>query len=82
MRMCCLGQLTKNCVATGIHRCHGFAAAHHVTSAWHSYLFFSNLTPLRRVLIASIMEEYDRDAWEQLIQRCEVTGVAALETSL
>lgn len=32
-----------------------------------------------RVLIASIMEEYDRPAWEELIQRCEDAGVDAFE---
>jgi len=33
----------------------------------------------RRVLIASIMEEYDRPAWEQLIARCEAAGVDGFE---
>jgi hypothetical protein len=32
-----------------------------------------------RVLIASIMEEYDKGAWEELIERCEETGVDAFE---
>eukprot|EP00850_Spirogloea_muscicola_P003341 SM000013S26510 [mRNA] locus=s13:777308:779373:- [translate_table: standard] len=32
-----------------------------------------------RVLIASIMEEYDRGAWEEIIERVEATGVDALE---
>ncbi|KAJ3694868.1 hypothetical protein LUZ60_000245 [Juncus effusus] len=32
-----------------------------------------------RILIASIMEEYDRAAWEELIERVEETGVDALE---
>lgn len=32
-----------------------------------------------RVLIASIMEEYNRDAWVEIIQRCEETGVDAFE---
>ncbi len=32
-----------------------------------------------RVLIASIMEEYDRPAWEQLIERCEEAGVDGFE---
>ena len=32
-----------------------------------------------RVLIASIMEEYDRPAWEQLIERCEAAGVDGFE---
>jgi len=31
------------------------------------------------VLIASIMEEYDRPAWEQLIERCEEAGVDGFE---
>jgi dihydropyrimidine dehydrogenase (NADP+)/dihydropyrimidine dehydrogenase (NAD+) subunit PreA len=30
-------------------------------------------------LIASIMEEYNRDAWIELVQRCEATGVDAFE---
>ena len=32
-----------------------------------------------RVLIASIMEEYNRDAWVEIIERCEATGVDAFE---
>ena len=32
-----------------------------------------------RVLIASIMEEYKRDNWVELIQRCEEAGVDAFE---
>jgi len=32
-----------------------------------------------RVLIASIMEEYRRDAWVEIIERCEATGVDAFE---
>ncbi|KAF8069634.1 PYD1 [Scenedesmus sp. PABB004] len=32
-----------------------------------------------RVLIASIMEEYSRGAWEELIGRCEAVGVDAFE---
>jgi dihydroorotate dehydrogenase subfamily 1 len=32
-----------------------------------------------RVLIASIMEEYSRDAWVEIIERCEETGVDAFE---
>ncbi|THU70276.1 hypothetical protein C4D60_Mb08t23310 [Musa balbisiana] len=32
-----------------------------------------------RVLIASIMEEYNKDAWQELIERVEATGVDALE---
>lgn len=31
------------------------------------------------VLIASIMEEYDRDAWIEIVERCEATGVDAFE---
>uniref|UniRef100_A0A0D6R2U6 dihydropyrimidine dehydrogenase (NADP(+)) n=1 Tax=Araucaria cunninghamii TaxID=56994 RepID=A0A0D6R2U6_ARACU len=32
-----------------------------------------------RILIASIMEEYDKAAWQELIERVEETGVDALE---
>ena len=32
-----------------------------------------------RILIASIMEEYNRSAWEELIARCEDAGVDAFE---
>jgi dihydroorotate dehydrogenase subfamily 1 len=32
-----------------------------------------------RVLIASIMEEYNRDAWEEIVQRCETAGVDGFE---
>ncbi|KAG6518506.1 dihydropyrimidine dehydrogenase (NADP(+)), chloroplastic-like [Zingiber officinale] len=32
-----------------------------------------------RVLIASIMEEYNKEAWQELIERVEETGVDALE---
>ena len=32
-----------------------------------------------RILIASIMEEYNRNAWEEIIERVEETGVDALE---
>jgi dihydropyrimidine dehydrogenase (NADP+) len=32
-----------------------------------------------RVVIASIMEEYNKEAWEELIERCEETGVDAFE---
>ena len=31
------------------------------------------------VLIASIMEEYNQDAWVEIVQRCEATGVDAFE---
>ena len=31
-----------------------------------------------RILIASIMEEYDKAAWEELIDRVEQTGVVIL----
>lgn len=37
------------------------------------------LTLCCRVLIASIMEECNRRAWEELIERCEETGVDAFE---
>jgi dihydropyrimidine dehydrogenase (NADP+)/dihydropyrimidine dehydrogenase (NAD+) subunit PreA len=33
----------------------------------------------QRVLIASIMEEYRRDAWIEIIERCQETGVDAFE---
>ena len=33
----------------------------------------------RRILIASIMEEYNRAAWEELILKCEDAGVDAFE---
>jgi dihydropyrimidine dehydrogenase (NADP+) len=32
-----------------------------------------------RILIASIMEEYDRNAWEELVGRCEEVGVDGFE---
>jgi dihydroorotate dehydrogenase subfamily 1 len=32
-----------------------------------------------RVLIASIMEEYNQDAWAEIIQRCQEAGVDAFE---
>jgi dihydroorotate dehydrogenase len=32
-----------------------------------------------RVLIASIMEEYRRNAWVEIVERCEATGVDAFE---
>uniref|UniRef100_A0A061S405 dihydropyrimidine dehydrogenase (NADP(+)) n=1 Tax=Tetraselmis sp. GSL018 TaxID=582737 RepID=A0A061S405_9CHLO len=32
-----------------------------------------------RILIASIMEEYNRNAWEEIIGRCQETGVDAFE---
>lgn len=32
-----------------------------------------------RVLIASIMEEYNKEAWEEIIRRCEEVGVDAFE---
>jgi hypothetical protein len=32
-----------------------------------------------RVLIASIMEEYNKDAWEEIVGRCEEVGVDAFE---
>lgn len=35
----------------------------------------------RRILIASIMEEYNKDAWETLIERCEEVGVDAFEVN-
>ena len=34
-----------------------------------------------RILIASIMEEYNKDAWEEIIGRCEEVGVDALEVN-
>jgi dihydropyrimidine dehydrogenase (NADP+)/dihydropyrimidine dehydrogenase (NAD+) subunit PreA len=35
-----------------------------------------------RVLIASIMEEYRRDAWVEIVERCQETGVDALELNM
>ncbi len=32
-----------------------------------------------RVLIASIMEEYNKDAWTEIVQRCQATGIDAFE---
>ena len=32
-----------------------------------------------RVLLASIMEEYDKDAWIELVKRCEAAGVDGFE---
>lgn len=32
-----------------------------------------------RVLIASIMEEYNHDAWVEIVQRCEAVGVDGFE---
>ncbi len=32
-----------------------------------------------RVLIASIMEEYHQDAWAEIVQRCEATGIDGFE---
>ncbi|EEF28534.1 dihydropyrimidine dehydrogenase (NADP(+)), chloroplastic [Ricinus communis] len=34
-----------------------------------------------RILIASIMEEYDKAAWEELIDRVEQTGIDAIEVN-
>ena len=34
-----------------------------------------------RILIASIMEEFDKGAWEELIERCEESGVDAFEVN-
>lgn len=31
-----------------------------------------------RILIASIMEEYNKAAWEELIYRCEETGIVSI----
>ena len=31
------------------------------------------------VLIASIMEEYNRDAWAEIVERCEAAGVDSLQ---
>src|SRR5438270_13178551 len=36
----------------------------------------------RRVLIASIMEEYRREAWHEIVRRVEETGVDGLELNL
>ncbi|KAL3142349.1 Dihydropyrimidine dehydrogenase [NADP(+)] [Trebouxia sp. C0009 RCD-2024] len=34
-----------------------------------------------RILIASIMEEFDKGAWEELIERCEESGVDGFEVN-
>ena len=31
------------------------------------------------MLIASIMEEYNKDAWEEIVKRCEEAGADAFE---
>lgn len=36
----------------------------------------------RRVLIASVMDEYRREAWEEIVERVQATGVDALELNL
>jgi dihydropyrimidine dehydrogenase (NADP+)/dihydropyrimidine dehydrogenase (NAD+) subunit PreA len=35
-----------------------------------------------RVLIASVMEEYRREAWHEIIERCQATGVDAFELNM
>jgi len=35
-----------------------------------------------RVLVASIMEEYNRDAWHEIVERCQEAGVDALELNM
>jgi dihydroorotate dehydrogenase subfamily 1 len=35
-----------------------------------------------RILIASIMEEYRRDAWIEIVERCQETGVDAFELNM
>jgi dihydropyrimidine dehydrogenase (NADP+)/dihydropyrimidine dehydrogenase (NAD+) subunit PreA len=35
-----------------------------------------------KVLIASIMEEYNKDRWQEITQRCDETGVDAFELNL
>jgi len=34
------------------------------------------------ILIASIMEEYNRDAWHEIVERCEAAGVDAFELNM
>ncbi|WP_425398198.1 NAD-dependent dihydropyrimidine dehydrogenase subunit PreA [Aeoliella sp.] len=34
------------------------------------------------VLIASIMEEYNKDAWHEIVERCEAVGVDAFELNM
>jgi dihydropyrimidine dehydrogenase (NADP+)/dihydropyrimidine dehydrogenase (NAD+) subunit PreA len=34
------------------------------------------------VLVASIMEEYNRDAWHEIVERCQEAGVDALELNM
>jgi dihydropyrimidine dehydrogenase (NADP+)/dihydropyrimidine dehydrogenase (NAD+) subunit PreA len=35
-----------------------------------------------RILIASIMEEYNRDAWHEIVHRCQEAGVDAFELNM
>src|SRR6202044_3921131 len=35
-----------------------------------------------RILIASVMEEYRKDAWFEIIERCQETGVDAFELNV
>ncbi len=32
-----------------------------------------------KIVIASIMEEYDKDAWVEIVERCQATGIDAFE---
>jgi len=36
----------------------------------------------RGILIASIMEEYNKDAWHEIVGRCEEAGVDAFELNM
>lgn len=50
-------------------------------------VWLEELTELKRqypnkMLIASIMEEYDRAAWQQIVERTQATGVDAFELNL
>lgn len=49
--------------------------------ACQSQLLTSHYFVERRVLIASIMEEFNKGAWEELIERCEESGVDAFEVN-
>ncbi len=48
-------------------------------AACHHVMMHVPALPLPRILIASIMEEYNKAAWEEIIERCEEVGVDAFE---
>lgn len=45
------------------------------------FKFLKDQNP-QHVLIASVMEEYRRDAWHEIVERCQAAGVDALELNL